>query len=169
MENIRIFNVSSYTIKVEFRPGDIKDGATALTDGQSTSGTLKYSMEVHWYKIEVPKGKLLNVTFSSRNGEIMVTLYRSDGSMIDGSTGTSGWVDTKLLGETGTVYIEVKPYEYQNRDISYTLTPKLSTGSSVAEEAGTAIATTCLVGIAVAIIVVVLLIVLVVKVLKGKK
>ena len=163
-----ILTSNDYTIKVEFRPGDVMSGAQGVSDSQAISDEIKYSSEVHWYKINVPKGKLLNVSFTSNGGEIDITLYDSGGKTIDTEYGTNGYVSTELLGETGTIYIQVTAYEY-NKVVSYTITPHLKTGSSSVEKAGNAIGTTCLVGIIIGIVVVVLIIVLIVKMVKGKK
>ena len=166
--NYNILTPSKYTIKVEFRPGDVMAGAQEISHDQTISDEIKYSSEVHWYKINVPKGKLLNVSFTSNGGEIDITLYDSGGKTIDTEYGTNGYVNTELLGESGTIYIKVTAYEY-NKVVSYTITPHLKTGSSAIEKTSNAVTTTCLIGIIIGIIVVVLLIVLVVRMVKGKK
>ena len=166
--NDNTLRYSEYTIKVEFRPGDVMAGAQEISNDQAISDEIKYSSEVHWYKINVPKGKLLNVSFTSNGGDIDVTLYDSSDKVIDTEDGTNGYVNTKLLGESGTIYIQVTAYEY-NKVVSYTITPHLKTGSSDVEQASNAIAATCIVGIIVVIVVIVLIVILIVKVSKGKK
>ena len=170
VKNYNIFS-STYTLSVEFRPGDVMSSATQLTDGQQLSGTLKASLEVHWYKIDVPKGKLLNVSYTSNGGDISIELYDSQGDWIDIGLGLghAGGVDTELFGESGTIYIKVTSFEFEDRDISYTLTPHLKKGTSTAEKVAHGIATLCLVVIIIIILVVVLLVVIVVIVLRKKK
>jgi len=158
---------SEYTIKVESRPSDVMSGAELINDGQKISNTLKASLEVHWYKINVPKGEILNVSFSSSGGEIMVTLYDEKGEAIDLNEGTSGYVDTKLLGQSGTIYIKVTSFEFQNQDVSYTITPKLVKGSSEVEEAATGFSMMYIGGVLVVIIVIVLIVYLIVRKKKG--
>ena len=166
--NDNLLTSSDYTIKVEFRPGDVMAGAQEITDGQTVSSEIKYSAEVHWYKISVPKGKLLNVSYSSNGGDIEVTLYDSSGKEIDYGYGENGYVSTELLGETGTIYIKVTAYEY-NKVVSYTLTPHLKTGSSEAEKASNAAAMTCLAGAIIGIVIIILIVVLILKKGKSKK
>ncbi len=167
ISDMKIFGISKYTIKVEFRPSDVMSSAELINDGQKISDTLKASLEVHWYKINVPKGDILNVSFSSSGGEIMVTLYYEKGEPIDLNEGTSGYVDTKLLGESGTIYIKVTSFEFQNQDISYTITPKLVKGSSDVEETVTGFSMMCIGGVLVVIIVIVLIVYLIVRKKKG--
>ncbi len=169
LENGNVLSASTYSIQVQFRPSDIMSGATSINSGSSVSGKLLTGDEVHWYKINVPKGEILNVTFTSTGGNIYVGLYDADGNAIDSQTGTSGYVNTKLLGNSGTIYIKVTSFEFGNREISYTITPEVHRGTSEAQEAGNAIATTCLVGIVIAVIVVILLIVVVMKMFRKKK
>ncbi len=169
VENYAWFSYSTYTLTVEFRPGDVMWSATQLTDGQQISGTLKASREVHWYKIDVPKGKLLNVSYTSSGGDIEVMLCDSQGDGIDIDFGNTGGVNTELFGESGTIYIKVTSFELGDRDISYTITPHLKKGTSTAEEVAHGIATLCLVVIIIIILVVVLLVVIVVIVLRKKK
>ena len=161
---------SNYTINVKFTPGDVREGAKELTDGQSASGTLLDLNEVNWYKISVPKGKLLNVTFTSNGGEIMVTLYDSSGQSIDYSEGTSGYVTTKLLGQTGIIYIEVTPaVTLNNVNITYTITPHLKSGSSEVQQVSNGISAMCWTGVIIGIVIIILIIVLIVKIAKKKK
>jgi len=159
---------SNYTIKIEFRPGDIKEGAKSINEVQEVSGTLKHLAEVNWYRIEVPKGEILYLNFTSSGGDISVTLYDGKGEYIDGASGTQGSVDTKTLGQTGTIYIEVKPYQYQNRNIEYTLSPSLTSGSSTVEKGATTLGLICWGGIIIGIIMLVLIIAVVIKVLQKK-
>ncbi len=160
--NIKFGGVSSYTIKVEFRPSDMMSAAVSVTDGQTVSGTIKYSSEVHWYKINVPKGKLLNVTFNSNGGDVAIDLYDAKNNLIDTNDGTQGSVDTKLLGQTGTIYIKVTAYEYNN-DVSYSFTPHLKTGSSDVQQAATGFSVLCIGGIVIVLVVIILLVLLVVR------
>ena len=167
--NFDLLFPSSYKISVEFRSSDMREAAQLLNDQQHVSGTLKASLETHWYKINVPQGYLLNVTFSSSGGDIMVTLYDENEKTIDAKEGTSGYVSTQIFGETGTIYIKVTSFEFQNKDISYSITPTLVKEHSEVEKTAIAIGTTCLVGIIIGIAVVILLIVVVIKVIRGKK
>ncbi|RKX37312.1 MAG: hypothetical protein DRP20_04850 [Thermotogae bacterium] len=167
ISDMKIFGISKYTIKVEFRPSDVMSGAELINDGQKISDTLKASLEVHWYKINVPKGEILNVSFSSSRGEIMIALYDQKGDAIDSNIGTLGYVDTKLLGQSGTIYIKVTSFEFQNQDVSYTITPKLVKGSSEVEQTATGFSMMCIGGVLVVIIVIVLIVYLIVRKKKG--
>ncbi|ADD08570.1 PPC domain-containing protein [Candidatus Aciduliprofundum boonei] len=166
--NSKLSEYSGYTLRAEFRPGDVMAGAQGISNGQTISDEIKCSFEAHWYKINVPKGKLLNVSFTSNGGEIDVTLYNSAGNVVDWKYGTKGYVNTETLGESGTIYIKVTAYEYHNT-VNYTITPHLKTGSSDVEQMSNVIATTCLGGIIIAIVIIVLIIILIVKVSRGKK
>ena len=169
ISNLNLLFPSSYKITVEFTPSDMKEAAQPVNDGQHISGTIKASLETHWYKINVPQDHLLNVTFSSNGGDIMVTLYDEKGKLIDAKDGTTGYVSTEIIGETGTIYIEVTSFEFQNKDISYSITPTLVKGQSEVEKSAIVIGTTCLIGIVIGIVVVILLILVIIKVIRRKK
>ncbi len=169
IENMNMFTPSNYTITVKFLPSDMMSAATQINNGQKVSGNLVYIDEAVWYKIDVPKGEILNVSFSSSGGKVMVDLYDSQGNIIDSSSGTQGFVNTKLLGQSGTIYIRITSGEIQNSNITYTITPKLTKGSSTVEEVGTAITTTCLIGIIIGIAIIILIIVAIVKLIRRKK
>ena len=166
---LKINGDGEYTFTVEFRPSDMMSAAVSINSGQSVEGTLKAYSEVHWYKIDVPEGKILNVTITSNGGEIDAKLYDDEGNIVDWEIGNSVTLTTKTLGQTGTLYIKVTSSEWQNREITYTLTPELTAGSSTVDETTTAIGTMCIIGLIIIIVIVILIIVLIVKLLKPKK
>ena len=140
-----------YTLIVEFRPGDVMIGAKEISDNTTVSDEIKYPLEKHWYKISVPKGKLLNITYATQGGEITVTLYDSKGNYIDSSSGQIGYVSTEVFGETGTIYIEIETYEYPSNPIKYYFTPHLKSGVPTASAGVLALGTCCIVGIIIAV------------------
>ena len=122
---LKVEDTGDYTFTVKFRPSDMKEAAIELSDGQTVSNTLESAYEVHWYKINIPSSKYLEIEASSSGGAIYLSIEDSQSYCLGSNTGTSITLNTSEYSVTGYVYISVESYEWSNREISYQFTVHL--------------------------------------------
>jgi hypothetical protein len=119
-------SAGTYIIKYEADTNGTKETATALVNGEWTSGTaISPAGDVDWYQFEAASGQTYSLTWDGKEGSwynggsgnytgyIKVSAYQSDGSTaLNGILNTeSGYSSPKTIsGYTGTVYIKVQGY-----------------------------------------------------------
>jgi hypothetical protein len=101
---------------------DNMGAATELTIGQWTSNTaISPTGDIDWYKFTAVSGKTYLLTWDdgatpnsgTYTGDIMVTVYQSDGSTIlkGIDCAGNGYASRIISGYTGTVYVKVQAYQ----------------------------------------------------------